>query len=177
MTARGWSPDSWRAMPIRQVPEYPDHAALAAMEGKIARFPPLVFAGEARRLRAALARAGDGEAFVLQGGDCAESFLDLFAAPFRQTSVVTIHGIMGKASLAKISGREVDLFSAIHEHQYFLGNKVLFCFLQCSCDPLFVIACAVDNGGLNLPLTGYRYDLCTVAHISRGHPFRTGYGC
>ncbi|MCA3280803.1 MAG: 3-deoxy-7-phosphoheptulonate synthase, partial [Roseomonas sp.] len=40
MTARGWSPDSWRNMPIRQVPEYPDQAALAAMEGKIARFPP-----------------------------------------------------------------------------------------------------------------------------------------
>ena len=74
MTARGWSPDSWRAMPIRQVPDYPDQAALAAMEGKIARFPPLVFAGEARRLRTALARAGDGQAFVLQGGDCAESF-------------------------------------------------------------------------------------------------------
>ncbi|MFM7690868.1 MAG: 3-deoxy-7-phosphoheptulonate synthase, partial [Alphaproteobacteria bacterium] len=54
MTARGWSPDSWRNMPIRQVPEYPDQAALAAMEAKIARFPPLVFAGEARRLKASL---------------------------------------------------------------------------------------------------------------------------
>ena len=68
MSARGWSPESWRAMPIRQVPDYPDGAALAAMEGKIARFPPLVFAGEARRLKHALAAAGDGRAFVLQGG-------------------------------------------------------------------------------------------------------------
>ena len=49
MTARAWSPDGWRQMPIRQVPDYPDTAALAAMEAKIARFPPLVFAGEARR--------------------------------------------------------------------------------------------------------------------------------
>ncbi|HWT09631.1 MAG TPA: 3-deoxy-7-phosphoheptulonate synthase, partial [Roseomonas sp.] len=85
MSARGWSPESWRAMPIRQVPDYPDQAALAAMEGKIARFPPLVFAGEARRLKAALARAGDGEAFILQGGDCAESFAEFHPNNIRDT--------------------------------------------------------------------------------------------
>ncbi|MES2712118.1 MAG: 3-deoxy-7-phosphoheptulonate synthase class II [Pseudomonadota bacterium] len=85
MTARGWSPESWRQMPIRQVPDYPDMAALAAMEAKIARFPPLVFAGEARRLKAALARAGEGQAFVLQGGDCAEGFPDFTANTIRDT--------------------------------------------------------------------------------------------
>lgn len=85
MTARGWSPDSWRQMPIRQVPDYPDMAALAAMEAKIARFPPLVFAGEARRLKAALARAGEGQAFVLQGGDCAEGFADFTANTIRDS--------------------------------------------------------------------------------------------
>jgi len=85
MTARGWSPDSWRSMPIRQVPDYPDQAALAAMEAKVARFPPLVFAGEARRLKAALARAGDGQGFVLQGGDCAEGFADFTANVIRDT--------------------------------------------------------------------------------------------
>ena len=74
--ARGWSPSSWRNMPIRQVPEYPDQAALAAMEQKVARFPPLVFAGECERLKAGLAEAAAGRAFVLQGGDCAESFAD-----------------------------------------------------------------------------------------------------
>ena len=85
MTARGWSPESWRNMPIRQVPEYPDQAALAAMEAKIARFPPLVFAGEARRLKASLARAGDGQAFILQGGDCAEAFNQFSANRIRDT--------------------------------------------------------------------------------------------
>ncbi|MDB5315537.1 MAG: 3-deoxy-D-arabinoheptulosonate-7-phosphate synthase, partial [Rhodospirillales bacterium] len=75
----------WRQMPIRQVPDYPDMAALAAMEAKIARFPPLVFAGEARRLKAALAKAGEGQAFVLQGGDCAEGFQDFTANTIRDT--------------------------------------------------------------------------------------------
>ena len=82
---RVWSPDSWRAMPIRQVPDYPDQAALKAMEAKVGRFPPLVFAGEADRLKAQLARAGDGNAFVLQGGDCAESFADFHANNIRDT--------------------------------------------------------------------------------------------
>jgi 3-deoxy-7-phosphoheptulonate synthase len=72
-------------MPIRQVPEYPDPAKLHEMELKIGRFPPLVFAGEARRLKAALAKAGAGEAFVLQGGDCAESFSDFTANVVRDT--------------------------------------------------------------------------------------------
>ena len=85
MAARAWNPNSWREMPIRQVPEYPDAARLYAMERRIAGFPPLVFAGEARRLKAALARAGDGQAFVLQGGDCAESFADFNANIIRDT--------------------------------------------------------------------------------------------
>ena len=85
MTTRAWHPGSWRDMPIRQVPEYPDPAKLAEMETKIGRFPPLVFAGEARRLKAALAQAGDGQGFVLQGGDCAESFSDFTANVVRDT--------------------------------------------------------------------------------------------
>ncbi|MCS6891319.1 MAG: 3-deoxy-7-phosphoheptulonate synthase class II [Rhodovarius sp.] len=80
-----WSPSSWRAMPIRQVPEYPDPAALAAVEAKLSKFPPLVFAGECERLKAALAEAGEGRAFVLQGGDCAESFADFRADPIRDS--------------------------------------------------------------------------------------------
>ena len=68
MVARGWHPGSWREMPIRQVPDYPDMAKLAEMEARLAKWPPLVFAGEARRLQRALAAAGDGQGFVLQGG-------------------------------------------------------------------------------------------------------------
>jgi 3-deoxy-7-phosphoheptulonate synthase len=80
-----WSPDSWRAHPIRQVPSYPDAAKLAAYEAKLGKYPPLVFAGEARRLKDLLAMATDGRAFVLQGGDCAESFSDFTANVIRDT--------------------------------------------------------------------------------------------
>ena len=72
--AERWSSDSWRKKPIVQVPDYPDPAALAATEKQIAGFPPLVFAGEARNLKRLLGRVAAGEGFLLQGGDCAESF-------------------------------------------------------------------------------------------------------
>src|SRR6202051_5141302 len=75
MAAR-WTPDSWRSKPIVQVPDYPDQKALAEAEKQLATFPPLVFSGEARALKRALARVAKGEAFLLQGGDCAESFAE-----------------------------------------------------------------------------------------------------
>ena len=71
-----WSPDSWRSKPIVQVPDYPDAKALADVEAQLASFPPLVFAGEARNLKRALAQVATGQAFLLQGGDCAESFAE-----------------------------------------------------------------------------------------------------
>jgi 3-deoxy-D-arabinoheptulosonate-7-phosphate synthase (EC 2.5.1.54) len=71
-----WTPDSWRSKPIVQVPEYPDKEALAEVEAKLATFPPLVFAGEARQLKKELAEVAAGRAFLLQGGDCAESFAE-----------------------------------------------------------------------------------------------------
>src|SRR6266478_6213567 len=71
-----WTRDSWRQKPIAQVPEYPDQAALQAVERQLASYPPLVFAGEARNLKEALGRVASGEGFLLQGGDCAESFTD-----------------------------------------------------------------------------------------------------
>src|ERR1035437_5219883 len=80
-----WPPDTWRDSPIRQVPTYPDPAKLVAVEKKLAKYPPLVCAGEARRLKNALALAADGKAFVLQGGDCAESFGDFTANTIRDT--------------------------------------------------------------------------------------------
>src|ERR1700753_35696 len=71
-----WSPESWRSKPILQVPEYPDPKALADVEAQLATFPPLVFAGEARALKKALAQVAAGDMFLLQGGDCAESFAE-----------------------------------------------------------------------------------------------------
>jgi len=85
MTTPPWTPDSWRARPITQVPAYPDLGRLAAFEERLRRYPPLVFAGEARRLKAALAQVADGRAIVLQGGDCAESFSDFTANIIRDT--------------------------------------------------------------------------------------------
>ncbi len=84
-SAKEWSPESWRACPIRQVPSYPDQAKLEEMERRIGKYPPLVFAGEARRLKAQLALVSEGKAFVLQGGDCAESFSDFTANVIRDT--------------------------------------------------------------------------------------------
>ena len=83
--AAKWSPDSWRRKNIKQVPEYPDPARLADAERRLRRFPPLVFAGEARRLRASLAEVAAGRAFLLQGGDCAESFAEFHPDNIRDT--------------------------------------------------------------------------------------------
>ncbi|OIQ93828.1 phospho-2-dehydro-3-deoxyheptonate aldolase [mine drainage metagenome] len=80
-----WTPESWRSKPIQQVPEYPDIARLNAAEETLRNFPPLVFAGEARRLKAHLAEAAEGNAFVLQGGDCAESFAEFHPNKIRDT--------------------------------------------------------------------------------------------
>src|SRR5438552_11448883 len=71
-----WTRDSWRSKPVAQMPEYPDKAALAAVERRLSTFPPLVFAGEARSLKKALGRVAAGEGFLLQGGDCAEAFTE-----------------------------------------------------------------------------------------------------
>ena len=83
--AETWTPDSWRNKPIQQVPEYPDVEKLNAAEETLRNFPPLVFAGEARRLKSQLAQAAEGNAFVLQGGDCAESFAEFRPNNIRDT--------------------------------------------------------------------------------------------
>ncbi len=94
-----WTPDSWRQKPVLQVPAYPDSAALARAEARLATFPPLVFAGEARDLKTHLGEVARGEAFLLQGGDCAESFAEHgadhirdFFRVFLQMAVVLTHG-------------------------------------------------------------------------------------
>ena len=69
-----WSPSSWRNKPIKQVPNYPDAGRVEDVEKVLRGYPTLVFAGEAQRLRRELADVAAGRAFLLQGGDCAESF-------------------------------------------------------------------------------------------------------
>jgi len=82
---KGWTKQDWRAKPRIQMPDYPDQAALNAAEAQLAKYPPLVFAGEARKLKKQLALAAEGKAFLLQGGDCAESFAEFSADNIRDT--------------------------------------------------------------------------------------------
>ena len=83
--AEKWTPESWRSKPIKQVPTYPDAEAVKAVETALRNYPPLVFAGEARSLKAELAEVCEGRAFLLQGGDCAESFAEFHPDNIRDT--------------------------------------------------------------------------------------------
>ncbi|MCC0053917.1 MAG: 3-deoxy-7-phosphoheptulonate synthase class II [Rhodobiaceae bacterium] len=111
--ASNWSPDSWRGKPIVQVPEYPDAGALAEVENELKRFPPLVFAGEARRLKRDLAKVARGEGFLLQGGDCAESFAehhpdmirDLFRIFLQMAVVLTYGAAQPVVKVGRIAGQ------------------------------------------------------------------------
>ena len=108
-----WTPDSWRARPVQQMPQYPDAKALADVEAQLATFPPLVFAGEARNLKKALGRVARGEAFLLQGGDCAESFAehgannirDFFRVLLQMAVVLTYAGALPVVKVGRIAGQ------------------------------------------------------------------------
>lgn len=89
-----WTPDSWRSKTVQQVPIYEDQAKLNAVEDKLRAFPPLVFAGEARRLKRELGAVAEGNAFLLQGGDCAESFAEFSANNIRDTFKVLMQMAM-----------------------------------------------------------------------------------
>ncbi|WP_439605100.1 class II 3-deoxy-7-phosphoheptulonate synthase [Shinella sp.] len=111
--AENWTPSSWRHKPIQQVPDYPDLAALAATEERLSKFPPLVFAGEARRLKASLANVAEGKGFLLQGGDCAESFAehgadtirDFFRAFLQMAVVLTFGAQQPVVKVGRIAGQ------------------------------------------------------------------------
>jgi 3-deoxy-7-phosphoheptulonate synthase len=111
--AERWTPDTWRNKPIQQVPDYPDRAALADVEKQLATFPPLVFAGEARTLTKHLARVAAGEAFLLHGGDCAESFAehgadnirDFFRVFLQMAVVLTFAAALPVVKVGRIAGQ------------------------------------------------------------------------
>ncbi|HSC61212.1 MAG TPA: 3-deoxy-7-phosphoheptulonate synthase, partial [Rhizomicrobium sp.] len=128
--AQVWSPDSWRKKPIVQVPAYPDAAALAAVEKRLKTLPPLVFAGEARNLTAALAQVSEGKAFLLQGGDCAESFAefsannirDAFCVFLSMATVLTFAADVPVVKVGRIAGQFAKPRSDDNEKQ---GDVVL----------------------------------------------------
>ncbi|MCH7834175.1 MAG: 3-deoxy-7-phosphoheptulonate synthase, partial [Proteobacteria bacterium] len=110
---KNWDPGSWRALPIRQVPDYADGEALASVEARLKSYPPLVFAGEARNLTSALAKVAEGRAFLLQGGDCAESFAefhpdnirDTFRVLLQMAVVLTFASSMPVVKVGRIAGQ------------------------------------------------------------------------
>src|SRR3981189_2357685 len=108
-----WTPDSWRTRPVLQVPDYPDAKALADVEAQLATCPPLVFAGEARNLKKALARVAAGEAFLVQARDCAQSFAehgannirDFFRVFLQMAIVLTYAGAVPVVKVGRIAGQ------------------------------------------------------------------------
>ena len=110
---KSWAPNSWRSLPIEQTPVYRDSGALTDVENQLAGFPPLVFAGEARNLKRQLAEVAAGRAFLLQGGDCAESFnehsadniRDFFRVFLQMSVVMTFAAGSPVVKLGRIAGQ------------------------------------------------------------------------
>ena len=113
MSVDRWSPQSWRGKPIQQAPAFPDAVALADAERQLASFPPLVFAGEARKLKTMLGQVAAGEAFLLQGGDCAESFAehaadnirDFFRVFLQMAVVTTFAAALPVVKVGRVAGQ------------------------------------------------------------------------
>ena len=111
--ATTWTPDSWRTLPIMQMPVYEDGAKLALVESTLQGYPPLVFAGEARKLKRKLAKVAEGKGFLLQGGDCAESFAehsadnirDFFRVFLQMAVVLTFAGGQPVVKVGRIAGQ------------------------------------------------------------------------
>lgn len=110
---QAWSPSSWRDKPVKQMPDYTDQDALKAAEQELRALPPLVFAGEARNLQSSLADVAAGKAFLLQGGDCAESFSEFSANHIRDTfrvllqmaAVMTYGGSLPIVKVGRMAGQ------------------------------------------------------------------------
>jgi len=111
--AERWSPLTWRNRPISQAPQYPDAQALGAVEETLGAYPPLVFAGEARRLKSVLKDVAEGRSFVLQGGDCAESFAefkannirDMFRVLLQMAVVLTFGAACPVVKIGRLAGQ------------------------------------------------------------------------
>ena len=111
--AKAWTPGSWRNLPALQLPQYDDLAKLGEVEKQLAGYPPLVFAGEARKLKRKLAKVSEGKGFLLQGGDCAESFAehsadnirDFFRVFLQMAVILTFAGGQPVVKVGRIAGQ------------------------------------------------------------------------
>ncbi len=128
MTSKIWSPNSWKQKPAQQIPTYPDPIKLDEVETKLATYPPLVFAGEARQLKARLAQVVEGKAFILHGGDCAESFSNFQANTIRDNfrillQMAVILTFTTKKPIVKI-GRTAGQFAKPRSNDYETINGI-----------------------------------------------------
>jgi len=122
---KNWKINSWKNYPVKHIPEYPDKQELDSVLEKIKDFPPLVFAGETRHLKEQLADVVDGKAFLLQGGDCAESFAefhpdnirDTFKLILQMSLVLTYSASLPVIKLGRIAGQFSKPRSAPTEKQ------------------------------------------------------------
>ena len=123
--AAAWSPRSWRSKAIVQVPDYPDQAALEEVDVRLRTFPPLVFIKEVRDLKAKLADVAAGNAFLLQGGDCAESFKehktdyirDYFQLFLQMALILTFGGNRQVVKVGRVAGQFAKPRSSPTEHR------------------------------------------------------------
>jgi 3-deoxy-7-phosphoheptulonate synthase len=122
---KNWTPDCWRKKKAKHIPTYPDAAQLSAVEETLGRMPPLVFAGEARNLKRQLASVAEGKAFLLQGGDCAESFAefhpdnirDTFRVLLQMAVVLTFGASLPVIKVGRLAGQFVKPRSDPYETQ------------------------------------------------------------
>src|SRR6266496_5837168 len=131
----GWSPTGWRSLSAAQQPDWPDQAAADDVLAQVAKLPPLVFAGEARTLQAALANVAAGHGFLLQAGDCAESFEAFSANAIRdklkvilQMAVVLTYGAgLPVVKVGRIAGQFADRKSTRLNSSHVEISYAVFC--------------------------------------------------
>ena len=150
--ADNWSPTSWRSKPIVQQPTYPDPAVLKTALEEIARMPPLIFAGECRSLQSRLAKCATGEAFILQGGDCAEAFgqfsanriRDFYRVLLQMSVVLAFGGGVPIVKLGRIAGQFAKPRTSDFETK---GDVTLAGECMHACDAACSCACGIPHPG------------------------------
>lgn len=119
--SKSWNIDSWKSKKAFQLPEYPDKTALESVVKTLESFPPIVFAGEARSLEERLGQAALGNAFLLQGGDCAESFKEFSANNIRDTFRVLL-----QMSVVLMFGSQMPVFKVFDLSYNFILENICF---------------------------------------------------
>ena len=158
-----WQKTNWRNKPRVQMPDYLDQEALNAVESQLSNYPPLVFAGEARNLKAKLAAASRGEAFLLQGGDCAESFAQFSADGIRDTFKVMLQMAMVLTFGAKVPVIKVGRMAGNLQNHVLLQPKPSMAW---NCPAIVVISSMIWIS-LHLRVSLIRPKCCRPTHRLR----------